>query len=69
MKIFSERLKDSRQDLGMSQKEVADSLGITASAYANYEQNLREPSLTILAKICETLDVSADYLLGIEDWV
>lgn len=69
MKTFSERLKGTRADLGLSQKEVAESCGITASAYANYEQNLREPSLDVLAKICQALDVSADFLLGIEDWV
>jgi len=69
MKTFSERLKDVRTDAGMSQRDVAESVGITPSAYANYEQNLREPSLGVLVKICEVLDVSADFLLGIEDWV
>ena len=69
MKIFSERLKETRQDVGLSQKEVAQNIGITASAYANYEQGLREPSFEVLAKICDTLDVSADFLLGIEDWI
>ena len=69
MKVFSERLRDVRNDAGMSQKDVAAMVGITASAYANYEQNLREPSLEVLVKICAAFDVSADFLLGIEDWV
>ena len=69
MKEFCERLKETRKDSGMSQKEVAELVGVGASCYANYEQGIREPSLEILVKICEALDVSADFLLGIEDWV
>lgn len=69
MKGFNLRLKEIRKDAGLSQAEVAGEAGITASAYANYEQGLREPSLEVLAKICSVLDVSADYLLGLEDWV
>lgn len=69
MREISVRLRVSRESVGLTQKEVADELGITPSAYANYEQGLREPGLETFKKICEILDVSADYLLGLEDWV
>lgn len=69
MNEFKIRLKEARKDIGFSQKEVADSVGVSVSCYANYEQGLREPSLKVLAKLCECLDVSSDYLLGIEDWI
>ena len=69
MKEFSERLKDVRKDAGMSQADIADEIGVTKSAYANYEQGIREPSLKVLKAICDTLDVSCDYLLGRDDWL
>lgn len=69
MKEFAERLKDVRKDSGMSQADVASEIGITKSAYANYEQGIREPSLKVLKVICDTLDVSCDYLLGRDDWL
>ena len=69
MKDFAIRLKEARKSNGMSQRDVAMAVDITPSAYANYEQGLREPSMAILARICVVLDVSADYILGIEDWV
>ena len=69
MKEVASRLKEVRKDLGMSQKEVAEAIGVTSSAYANYEQGTREPALKVLVKICEVLDTSADYLLGIEDYI
>lgn len=69
METFCARLIESRKSAGLSQKEVAIEIGVTPSAYANYEQGIREPSLKLLAKICEALDVSADYLIGIDDWI
>ena len=66
---FKERLKEVRKEQGFSQKEVAEMVGVSASCYANYEQGTREPSLSILAKICDALDVSSDYLLGLDDWI
>lgn len=68
MKDFCVRLIESRKTSGLSQREVAEEVGITPSAYANYEHGTREPSLKILAIICEVLDVSSDFLLGIEEW-
>lgn len=69
MKEFSERLKDVRKDSGMSQADIASEIGVTKSAYANYEQGIREPSLKVLKLICDVLDVSCDYLLGRDDWL
>ena len=40
---------------------------MTISAYAHYEQGIREPSIDILKKICVYFGVSADYLIGLED--
>jgi len=66
---FSSRLREVRKDTGMSQSEVASEIGVTKSAYANYEQGIREPSLKVLIAICDALDVSCDYLLGRDDWL
>ena len=64
---FNERLKKLRLESGQTLKLVAKELNLSISAYSNYEQGIREPSLETLAKICKFFDVSADYLLGLED--
>ena len=64
---MNKRLKQIRIEQGLTIRVVAETLGITVSAYAHYEQGIREPSLEILKKICDLCDVSADYLLGPED--
>ena len=66
MENFTEKLKDARNEKGLSQQKAAEAIGITRSAYSNYEQGLREPDLSTLKKICLLFDISSDYLLGIE---
>lgn len=67
MKNFGEKLKDLRHAHKLSQQEASSRIGITRSAYANYEQGLREPDLDTLKKICLLYDITADYLLGIDE--
>lgn len=59
-------LRALRHQKDATLKEVSSAIGITLSAYSNYEQGLREPSLQILKRICEYFEVSADYFLGLE---
>lgn len=64
---MNERLKELRIEKGKTLKEVSKEIGVSISAYSNYEQGIREPSYDILKKICMYYGVSADYLLGMED--
>ena len=66
-KSFSEKLKEVRIDNGLNQKQVAEKLEISVTCYAGYEQGYRQPDLKMLTKICILFDVSADYLLGLEN--
>lgn len=63
---MNDLLKELRKQKGATLKEVANALGVTLSAYSNYEQGLREPSFLILKKICVYFEVSADYFLDLE---
>lgn len=61
---FATRLKDIRNKKGLTQKQLADKLGISSSTIGMYEQNNRMPSSEILSEMCNIFDVSIDYLLG-----
>ena len=65
--MFCEILREVRRYSGLSQKDVAEKLEISATCYAGYEQGYRQPDLNMLRKICVLFDVSADYLLGLEN--
>jgi len=64
--VMKDKLKELRKEKEVSQAEVANAIGVSVSAYSNYEQGLREPSYDILKRLCKFFDVSADYLLGID---
>ncbi len=61
------KLRDLRLKKGYTLKQTAAALNLTISAYSNYEQGIREPSLEIIKKICVLFEVSADYLLGLDN--
>lgn len=62
--MFSEMLKFLREKRHLSQKEIAEYLGITRQAIALYELGKREPDYSILKKLADYFNVSVDYLLG-----
>ena len=64
---ISMRLKELRKEKGVSQKAVADYLGITQRAYSYYETGQREPTLDNLVMLRKFFEVSTDYLLGVSD--
>ncbi|MCL2676052.1 MAG: helix-turn-helix domain-containing protein [Firmicutes bacterium] len=71
MDVFSERLREERKFRGYSQCVMAEKLGITQGTYKGYEligeKNGRTPPLDMIRKIIKILEISADYLLGLED--
>lgn len=64
--MFSDRLSYARMQKGMTSRAVAEALSIAPSTYSGYEHGRTEPSLDMLKQICGLLDVSADYLLGLD---
>jgi len=68
MEIFlGQRLKELREESGLTQKQLADKLGINSVTYLHYEKAQREPPLSLLADMAKFFEVSCDYLLGLED--
>lgn len=64
---FHERLRRARERKGLTGKVVSEKLSISAATYSGYEHARTEPNLDILVRICQLLDVSADYLIGISE--
>jgi len=65
---FAQRLKTLRTRRGFDRaRYFAQSLGIEENRYTRYERAEVEPSLTLIHKMCETLRVSPNELLGFPD--
>jgi len=48
----------------MTQKQVAEKLGVVESCYANWEQGRTEPSIEMLRKLSDILKISLDDLIN-----
>lgn len=64
---FNENLQIARERKGMTQKEVAEKIGVAKSTYSLYESGNREPNVQTIKKIADLLETSADELLGIDE--
>ena len=61
------RLKHLRKANNITQKQLATHLDIYQNSYQVFEYNKARPTYENLIKLCQYLNVSADYLLGLTD--
>ena len=64
-KKIGAKLRMIREMRGLSQSQVATSLGTNKSLISNYESGEREPTIKNLIKLATTLKISSDWLLDI----
>lgn len=65
--MFKTRVKEARKRKGLTQKQLAAYLNLSANAICEWEKGRSEPNFDTLKKIADYFDVSVDYLLGRED--
>lgn len=63
MTLFGDNLKQLRELKQLTQNELADLIGIHATHLSKYERNLASPSVEVVKKLTEALDVTADQLI------
>ena len=61
---MGEKLKSLRIEKKLTQKQIADRIGLAISAVSSYESGTRYPSYDVLVKLARIFHVSTDYLLG-----
>lgn len=62
-----QRMKELRKEKGLSQKKIADVLGVLYQQYARYENGEREIPLHHAVTLAKFYGVSLDYLVGMTD--
>lgn len=68
MPFDSQRMKARREELGLTQKELAEKVGVPYQRIQDHEYGTSEPKADRLGRMAEALDCSADYLLGLTDY-
>lgn len=65
--MISERLREVREQTGMTQKETANILGIKRSTYSGWENNIDPIPLKMLFKFSDYFNISMDYICNLSN--
>jgi transcriptional regulator with XRE-family HTH domain len=63
-----ERLKAIRTHRLLTQRELAEKVGVSWQTVSEWESGRQQPRMMHLRKLCEALEVTPDELLGADDW-
>lgn len=64
---FGFRMRQLREDRGLSRAMLAKKLGVSKETIYRYENNLQDPSLERVKQLALILHTSLDYLVGLDD--
>ena len=68
--MLSQRLREFRLDHNLTQKNIADVLGVDRTTYTYYETGVTTPSPSTLYKLSKIYNVTIGYLMGVEEnWI
>ena len=65
---FGEKIRNAREDLDLSQCDVAAAIPMNQSNYSKIERGIQEPNLTQLRAICRFLRLDPRYLLELDQF-
>ena len=65
--MYGKRIRELRLEKGMTQAQLAEMLRTTQKYISKYETEYLDLSTAMIVELCKIFEVSADYLLGIEE--
>ncbi len=66
LKDIQKRLREEIKNSNLSQKQIAEKLGINPSTISKYLRLDKFPAIDTFANLCEVLDISSDDILGLK---
>ena len=66
LKDIQKRLREEIRSSPLTQKQIAEKLGVNPSTISKYLRLDKFPAIDTFANVCEILDVSADEILGLK---
>lgn len=65
---MGDKIRNAREDLDLSQRDIAKLIPMNQSNYSKIERNLQEPSIKQLRRICQILKLDPRYLLDLDNF-
>lgn len=66
IKDIQKRLREEIKNCGLTQKEIAERVGVNPSTISKYLKQDKFPAIDTFANICEVIGASADEILGLK---
>ena len=63
-----EKIRNAREDMDLSQRDMANLIPMNQSNYSKIERNVQEPNLEQLRRICQILNLDPRFLLNLGDF-
>ncbi len=63
-----EKIRNAREDMDLSQRDMATLIPMNQSNYSKIERDVQEPSMEQLRRICQILNLDPRFLLGIDEF-
>lgn len=64
--IIGKNIRKYREQIGLTQKQLAEQIGISSARLSNWESGINRPDVDMLAKLCGLLSISANTLLALD---
>ena len=65
---IGKKIRNTREDLDLSQEDVAKQIPMNQSSYSKIERDIQEPNLEQLKRICQILNLTPSYLLNLNEY-
>jgi len=65
---IGDKIRNKREDLDLSQRDMANLIPMNQSNYSKIERGVQEPNLEQLRRICQILKLDPRFLLNIEEF-
>lgn len=66
---FGEKIRNAREDMDLSQRDMASLIPMNQSNYSKIERNVQEPNMEQLRRICQILNIDPRYLLNLDEYI
>ena len=64
---FKDKIRELRENAGLSQMQLAIKLGVSQSAVAKWELGKTEPTASAIIGVAKYFNETTDFILGLED--
>lgn len=65
---IGEKIRNAREDMDLSQRDMANLIPMNQSNYSKIERDVQEPNLEQLRRICQILNLDPRFLLSLGDF-